>query len=556
MKSTRRRSLLALLGASASAAIALPIVATTVTGAPPLPDLIAQQAGPPGAQLYKDGRLLLRFDGFVPNAGAGDLEIRASAPNGADQMTNVAQWAGMPSAGTGGENVTMPTKPRVQFEQADDHNHYHLKNAAEYTLRTPDGAAQVAIAQKTEAGFCLEDSQTLAGGPPTGGTYSADLESQGGNNFCWQDHDNVGSTLVMGISSGYRDVYGAWLSYQWVDASAVQPGVYRIGTRVDPDNVIRESSESNNGYSLREAIVPGYVAKPQTVPLASSVSVPLEANAYTAESYPTDANGDAAGQPGTRRFKILTGPKRGSINLPVGQELNGSPTVTYTPNPGSNLTDSFTYIAYYRATADDGVNRTYPANPAPATVTIAGATPSVALSGAPASMIAGTSVQLSASVVNGPSGVTWSADGGSVTPTGLLTAPATPGSITVRATSADEPSVASAATIAVVAPPAKKPAQSATLSAGNKKLSPLRITSPSKRKIVAKVATGAKGGTVTFTATLGRAVLAKKAYKVGARKTVTFRVTLKRNYNLKKVRITAKYTRGATTAVRRSFVAR
>ncbi|HTI33325.1 MAG TPA: hypothetical protein VL422_06565, partial [Miltoncostaea sp.] len=195
----------------------------------------------------------------------------------------------------------------------------------------------------------------------------------------------------------------------------------------------------------------------------------------------------------------------------------------------------------------------YPANPAPATVTVAGATPAVALNGAPASVIAGTSVQLSAAVVNAPSGVTWSATGGTVSPTGLFTAPATPGSVTVRATSVDEPSVSAAAAIAVVAAPKKKPAGASLLTAGNKRLSPLRITL-TKRLVVAKVAVGAKAGVVRFTATHGRTVLAHRTYRVGARKTVTFKVKLRPGLNPKTVRITAKFTSGRITAVRRSLV--
>jgi hypothetical protein len=357
----------------------------------------------------------------------------------------------------------------------------------------------------------------------------------------------------MGISPGFRDVYGEWLSYQWVDVSAVQPGNYKLGSRVDPDNVIVESNESNNGYALRDAVVPGYVATSKQVPLAPSVPVALDATKFTATDYPTDGNGEAAGNPGTRRFKIVAGPRHGSLNVAVGAELPANASVVYTPAPGSNLTDSFQYVAYDRATAADGVARTYPANPAPATVTVAGATPSVAINGAPASVIAGTSVQLSAAVVNAPSGVTWSTTGGTVSPTGLFTAPATPGSVTVRATSNDEPSITSAAAIAVVAAPPKKPAGSSLLFAGNKPLSALRVTR-TNRLVVAKVATGGKAGQVRFTATYGRRVLATRAYRVGARKTVTFKVRLARSVNPKKVRVIAKFTRGKTTAVRRAVV--
>ncbi len=64
--------------------------------------------------------------------------------------------------------------------------------------------------------------------------------------------------------------------------------------------------------------------------------------------------------------------------------------------------------------------------------------PSVTIEGAPASMTAGTSMQLSANVSNDAPTVTWSASAGSITTAGLYTAPAevpAGGSVTVTATS-------------------------------------------------------------------------------------------------------------------------
>jgi hypothetical protein len=58
--------------------------------------------------------------------------------------------------------------------------------------------------------------------------------------------------------------------------------------------------------------------------------------------------------------------------------------------------------------------------------TLAGAPPSVTIEGAPASMTAGTSVQLKAHVVNDSPTVTWKASAGSITSGGLYTAPSEP----------------------------------------------------------------------------------------------------------------------------------
>jgi hypothetical protein len=104
--------------------------------------------------------------------------------------------------------------------------------------------------------------------------------------------------------------------------------------------------------------------------------------------------------------------------------------VQYTPDPGFAGTDTFTYAVRDSASQ-------FPRSPATATVTIRvgeGPAPSVQISGAPATMLAGTSVQLQATVTGEAPKVTWSVDGkpggsaaaGTITPGGLYSAPAQP----------------------------------------------------------------------------------------------------------------------------------
>lgn len=397
-----------------------------------LPDLVSEPAGDPHIERYVDGRLLLRFNGYVTNAiGAGPLEIRASDPDPrADVMRKVSQWRDVTGPGTGGSPVAAPAggAPTVVFEANDDHNHYHLKNAAEYTLWTDDLSVQVATAQKTEAGFCIEDSD------PAGGTYSVAQ-----NHFCWQDHVTGGqSTLVMGISPGFRDVYGWWLSFQWIDISNVAPGAYRLGARVDPGNVIAESDETaNNGYAFRSAVVPGYRARPVTAAQGDGpVPVTLRADAF-----------DPSGKP---RFRILTAPAHGSLSRAVGSPF-ADPALVYTPEPGYRGSDTFTYSA-----RDDASG--YPLEAPAAAVTIAGASPVVAITGAPAGLTAGTGIRLTAA----GGGVTWSVGGvaggdaarGTISPDGVYQAPATPppgGAVTIRATSVAAPDAWSEVRIAIAA---------------------------------------------------------------------------------------------------------
>jgi hypothetical protein len=94
------------------------------------------------------------------------------------------------------------------------------------------------------------------------------------------------------------------------------------------------------------------------------------------------------------------------------------------------------------------------------------AQPSLAIAGAQSSIIAGTSVQLSAIVANDGPGVRWSASAGSIAPDGLYTAPRIPpvgGSVTVIALSTS--GAEDRRTIAITSVPASVPAPAAPLSA-------------------------------------------------------------------------------------------
>jgi hypothetical protein len=410
-----------------------------------LPDLISEPTGAPYVERYHDGRLLLRFSGYVTNAaGAGTLEIRASDPDRTERMRTVRQWRDVTAPGVGGAPVDPPsrTAPTVIFERNDDHDHYHLKDAAEYTLWTDDRSARVAVAQKTEAGFCIEDSD------PHGGAYDVAQ-----NNFCWQGHDTGGQrVLVMGISPGFRDVYGSWLSYQWIDISDVAPGRYQLAARVDPDDVVTERSEANNGYAFRPATVPGYRARDVAAPQdGAPVAVTLRADAF-----------DPSGRP---VFEITAPPAHGTLSRAVGERFT-DPRVVYTPRPGHRGSDGFTF-----AVRDAG--SAYPRSAPTAAAALSGETAAVTIAGLPERIVAGTAVQLTAVVAGAPGGVRWSVDGtpggdaahGTVGADGLYIAPAMPppgGGVVIRATSTSSPSAFAEGRIRVDRAPAVQAAAPAT----------------------------------------------------------------------------------------------
>src|SRR4051812_27076889 len=387
-----------------------------------LPDLVADP--PSGASLQDyaspDGSrdLLLRFDGYVHNAGAGALDIEASRASSSDPMPPLQRI--FRTDGSHHDDA-MPGAQLV-YTDADGHDHWHLQNVARYTLWNQAKTQQVAPSMKV--GFCLMDSQQM-----TGSTPAFYLDSNG-RDFC-QKHQPDALSLFEGVSSGWRDIYDSSLAFQWVVASDVQPGVYWLREDVDPGNVIRESDDNSGpAYSTSSTTIPGYVARAIAAPTTGF-----------GQSQRVTLGADSFGSPGARRFKIVTSPAHGTLDVAPGTSFTG-PDVTYTPDPGYSGSDSFTYSASDSTTA-------YPRHPGVATVALSVGTPapSVLIDSAPDSVETGYGVQLHATVAHDAPGVTWSVDGveggddavGTITTDGFYTAPASVpagGTVTIEARSA------------------------------------------------------------------------------------------------------------------------
>ena len=436
------RALAALAAALACALAAAQTGSAQVTER--LPDLVADAPARPLIQTYShpDGttHLLLRFDGFVHNQGVGAFEMRGSQPVGTN-MTFTAQRV-YRSDGSSFDDTSRD--PQIIWEPEDDHNHWHLKNAARYSLWNSDKSAEVAPALKV--GFCLIDSTRIETHGPSTRVYTTAT-----NNFCGQN-EPARSSLVQGVSAGWRDLYDRTLAFQWVDITDVQPGVHWLRAEIDPDDIVRESNEVNAGtFAATSSTIPGYRAKPVNAGVVS-------ASGPTTVNLATDSFGSGLGP---RVFRIIVPPRHGRLSQASGPTFS-TPSVVYTPDPGWVGPDTFSYEAR------DSAN-TFPRYPANAAVTlnVGGVSPSVALSGAPASMTAGTSVRLFASVFADNPFVDWTLDGisggsaqlGSVDPFGLYRAPAQAppsGDVTIRATS---PSGAfDEVTIAITDPPPPQPA--------------------------------------------------------------------------------------------------
>jgi hypothetical protein len=409
---------------------------------PLLPNLVADP--PDNVSLSTDSStgttlLLLRFNGYVHNIGPGALDFRGSreAPKVSQKVEEeveraevnreslpqkteeelasppmkVSQRLFTTNEGNPEESVKYLERPHREessggemiYVDADGHHHWHLQKVAKYSLWNASKSAEVAPAQKV--GFCLDDSQhveTSVG--PKNAVYSDSVPPY--RDFCQQYRPNA-TSVYEGISPGWRDVYDSELAFQWVDVSNVLPGEYWLREDVNPLGVIDEVSGANApSYATSPTIIPGFDALAQTSTTESGhpLTVTLESQAWE----------DSA----TPQYTIVGQPQHGTLSA-----VTAKGQVIYTPQVGYSGSDSFTYAAV-------DPHSQFPLSPAVATVSIevgeSQLAPSVAIAGAPASMIAGTSVQLSANVSNDDPNVTWSASAGSIAASGLYTAPASP----------------------------------------------------------------------------------------------------------------------------------
>ncbi len=433
----------ALLLLALGACVRLPAAA----GATLLPNLVAD---PPDTQSIATDtstgtpRLLLRFNGYIHNKGPGAVDFRGSreAPKVSQSVTEEVEKArekeeplpqkveeelAIPPMKTFQRlfttnaeeknieraHVDEPSSGELVYSSADGHHHWHLQKIARYSLWNASKTAEVAPAQKV--GFCLDDSQhveTSIG--PSSAVYSDNVAPF--REFCQRYRPNA-TSLFEGISVGWRDVYSSSLAFQWVDLTNVLPGEYWLREDVNPLAFVKETGGENVPvYSNTATVVPGFDALAQTTetPAGVAKTVTLTSRAFNDSGKPT--------------YKIVSGPGHGALGA-----INSEGAVVYTPTAGFTGQDSFTYSA-----ADPSSK--FPENPAVATVSIevtSSTQPAVSIEGAPASMQAGSSVQLTAKVVNDSPTVTWGASAGTVTSEGRYTAPSevpAAGKVTVTAT--------------------------------------------------------------------------------------------------------------------------
>lgn len=175
-------------------------------------------------------RTLLRADGGITNRGAGDL-ILVGSRAGVSQpfMTGFQRTANGDGTFSDG-----PTVFGFQLHEEAPHHHWHAQRMTKFQLRRNIGGGL----REVEIPFCLRDDKNVKGlVPPT--TVRRYL-----------DCGNAASTSVlMGLQSGFTDLYEAEIPDQWIDITGLRPGRYTFTASVDPGGLVTETNEANNASS-------------------------------------------------------------------------------------------------------------------------------------------------------------------------------------------------------------------------------------------------------------------------------------------------------------------
>ena len=239
-----------------AAAILVPAVAAPGAGAGTnarlLPDLVTMRISHDDLVL-EAGKL--RLSNEIANRGRGPLEIYPSASsNNCDGDGNpsndrdVSQRIFLDSNGDGVFQRSQDTESehhRFGCEQYHPiHHHWHVLDFSRYSLvREKTGHT---VARSTKVGFCIIDTDHRFGGLP--GSPAPEYYPAGSGDC------SAGS--IDGLSVGWADEYYYGLPGQQLDITGLKGGRYCLVSKGDPDNLLRESNNSNNVRRTRIALHP------------------------------------------------------------------------------------------------------------------------------------------------------------------------------------------------------------------------------------------------------------------------------------------------------------
>jgi hypothetical protein len=183
--------------------------------------------------LRGQGVTRLRFTNTIWNSGPGDLEMRASPfplPGAIQVSQTMFRTDGTPIFQAAGI-----------FDFHEVHGHWHWDGFSIYQVwsLTPTGNLDQIVASSDKVGYCLIDMAPYpdADAPPFPEGMAPSARAQYGG-CIW---------TRQGISAGWIDSYKSQIGGQFVEITNLLDGVYALQSIVDPDDIIQEGDDANNG---------------------------------------------------------------------------------------------------------------------------------------------------------------------------------------------------------------------------------------------------------------------------------------------------------------------
>jgi hypothetical protein len=166
---------------------------------------------------------LLSFNTTSWNSGSGPLELVAGKVNNRAKKQKVYQRIYY-------SNGTYYDRLAGDFIWHKQHNHFHFEQYALYTL-LPVTAPTTSQRSSQKTTFCVMDTtavDTSLSGAPSSAYYSTCGNSK------------------QGMSVGWGDTYGSFLSGQSISVSGLPDGVYKLMIQIDPQHHLLEENENDN----------------------------------------------------------------------------------------------------------------------------------------------------------------------------------------------------------------------------------------------------------------------------------------------------------------------
>ncbi|GIE97083.1 lysyl oxidase family protein [Paractinoplanes rishiriensis] len=185
----------------------------------------------------------LRFDQVLQNIGEGPVELRFNRQAGVRQDEPVVQRIFRSAGGYTDRDAGL-----VEFHPV--HGHYHFKGFAQSDLWLADSTGKVVgtapAAEGDKVSFCVADTDLVTFGRKGDAPMSYPAPD------CLDPKSVEGTTEYFwyGMSRGWADRYNWYLPDQYIDTSGLADGTYVLFTRVDPENKLQESSDTNNCGSV------------------------------------------------------------------------------------------------------------------------------------------------------------------------------------------------------------------------------------------------------------------------------------------------------------------